>query len=519
MITKKVLENKDKVISGAITAGDLVRSTIGPLGKTVLIMDENTHNVFSTKDGVTVAKAFTPSNPAERMGAVILRSIALKTNEISGDGTSSSCSMARYILANKQYKEGFAGKHQFDKAKKELLDALKKYKKDVKSADDIYKVAYISSNGDESVANIVKEVYKDLNPHTKVIVEEGHTKTIIKESNGVILGRGLFSPYPVQNYDNPKVVYTNPYIFLYDGKLHNPNILLNALEVAHNDSRPIVIVAEEVSGDVLKILAEYHRNGTVQSAVVISPGVDYTKMELMEDISFITGASIITPQTVKFRKEFLGTADKVYADRFGATAVRYDINKEHLMNRINKIKKRIEDGLESDWHVRKQEERIASLAGKAVVVKVGADSPEERKELTYRIEDAMNSALNALKEGYVEGGGITFLRLYLDTGEKYPWLRAVTEDLLRNGDIEDPETAVDDILDVLRKGHDVAIYAAPDEEIPFIFEEGKTMFDFGIIDSYTSHVEIIKAVSSVIGLFATTGYVFINKNEDGITNY
>ena len=406
---------------GADTLADAVKVTLGPRGRNVVIQ-KSFGAPLVTCDGVTVAKEIELPDPYENMGAQLLESIATKTNDIAGDGTTTATLLGQEIL-HEGLKNVTAGadpmqlKIGIDKAVGTVIDAISTQSRAVNTHEEILQVASIAANdpaNDSNIGTIVAEAIEKVGNDGAITIEEGKTsKTIVDLVEGMQFDRGFLSPNFVTDQQAQVVEFENPFVLINTEKITTVMDLAPIMEKAVQLARPLFIIAEDVEGEALSALVVNKLRGVLQVAAVKAPGFGDRRKEMLEDIATLTGGQVISEET-GIRLEnvvigMLGTARRVVIDKDNTTIVGGSGAKENVEGRVAQIRNQIEDTT-SEYDREKLEERLAKLAGGVAVVNVGAATEVEMKEKKARFEDALAATRAAIEEGIVPGGGIALLR-------------------------------------------------------------------------------------------------------------
>ncbi|MBM3310674.1 MAG: chaperonin GroEL [Candidatus Aminicenantes bacterium] len=419
-MAKQILLGDDarqSMLKGVNILSNLVRATLGPRGKNVVI-DKKFGSPTSTKDGVTVAKEVELKDHYENMGAQLVKEVASKTSDVAGDGTTTAT-----VLAQSIYSEGLryvtAGanpmmiKKGVDKAVETVVADLKKLSRDV-SGEMIAQVGAISANNDESIGKIIAEAMDKVGKDGVITVEEAKSmETTLDIVEGMQFDRGYLSPYFITDPDRMECVLENPLILLHEKKISNLRELLPLLESVARIGKPLIVVAEEVEGEALATLVVNKLKGTFMCAAVKAPGFGDRRKAMLEDIAILTGGKVITEDIgVKLEKvdtAWLGEAKKVVIDKDNTTIVEGKGKASDIQARIKQIRTQI-DETTSDYDREKLQERLAKMVGGVALIKVGAATETELKEKKARVEDAMHATKAAVEEGIVPGGGVALLR-------------------------------------------------------------------------------------------------------------
>ena len=406
---------------GADKLANAVKVTLGPRGRNVVIQ-KSYGAPLVTCDGVTVAKEIELQDPYENMGAQLLESIATKTNDVAGDGTTTATLLGQEIL-HEGLKNVTAGadpmqlKIGIDKAVVAAVDAITSQSRAVNTHEEIVQVASIAANdpaNDSNIGNLIAEAIEKVGNDGAITVEEGKTsETTVDFVEGMQFDRGFLSPHFVTDMETQVVELENPYILINTEKISSVPDLVPILDKVIQLNRPLLIIAEDVEGEALSTLVVNNLRANLEVAAVKSPGFGDRRKEMLEDIAVLTGGQVISEDT-GIRLEnivvgMLGTAQRVNIDKDNTTIVGGTGAKENVEGRITQIRRQIEDTT-SEYDREKLEERLAKLAGGVAVVNVGAATEVEMKEKKARCEDALAATRAAIEEGIVPGGGISMLR-------------------------------------------------------------------------------------------------------------
>ena len=406
---------------GADTLADAVKVTLGPRGRNVVIQ-KSFGAPLVTCDGVTVAKEIELPDPYENMGAQLLESIATKTNDTAGDGTTTATLLGQEIL-HEGLKNVTAGadpmqlKIGIDKAVGAAIDAITAQSRAVNTHEEISQVAAIAANdpaNDSDIGTIVAEAIDKVGNDGAITIEEGRTSEIMVDIvEGMQFDRGFLSPNFVTDIQEQIVEFENPYILINTEKITTIADLVPIMEKAMQLGRPLFIIAEDIEGEALSTLVVNKLRGTLQVAAVKAPGFGDRRKEMLEDIAILTDGQVISEES-GIRLEnvvigMLGAARRVIVDKDNTTIIGGTGDKEAIEGRVTQIRRQIEETT-SDYDREKLEERLAKLAGGVAVINVGAATEIEMKEKKARFEDALAATRAAIEEGIVPGGGIALLR-------------------------------------------------------------------------------------------------------------
>lgn len=418
---------------GMDAVADAVKVTLGPKGRNV-VLDKKWGAPTITKDGVTVAKEIELEDKYENMGAQLCKEAASKTNDVTGDGTTTATVLAQAIV-KAGLRSVAAGanpmliKAGIEKGVEAVIEDIKKHAIPVKDHTDIAHVAGIAGNDPaigERIADAMDKVGKD----GVIQVEESKSsETTVEVVEGMQFDKGYISPYFVTDAETRQCVLEKPAILIHEKKISAVADLIPLLEQASRQGRPLLIIAEDVEGEALATLVLNRIRGVVQCCAVKAPGFGDRRKRMLEDIATLTGGTYFSEDLgVKLENvelSQLGQAEKVIVTKDDTTIVQGAGKKEAIQGRINQIKAEIET-TDSDYDREKLQERLAKLAGGVAVIKVGAATEVELKEKKHRFEDALSAARSGIEEGVVPGGGVALLRS-----------AAVLDDLIANETDED----------------------------------------------------------------------------------
>jgi chaperonin GroEL len=411
-------EGRRGLESGVNKLADAVKVTLGPKGRNVVI-DKKWGAPTITKDGVTVAREIELEDAYENMGAQLAKEVATKTNDVAGDGTTTATVLAQAIV-----KEGLrnvaAGanpmslKRGIDAAVERIVEEISGMAREIETQDEIAQVASISANNDAAIGEVIAEAMAKVGNDGVITVEESHTFGMDLEFvEGMQFDKGYLSAYMVTDTERMEVEFEDPYILIANQKVSAVQDLLPVLEKVMQSGKPLVIVAEDVEGEALATLVVNKMRGTFQSAAVKAPGFGERRKAMLQDIAILTGGTVITEEVglklENTRVEDLGRARKVVITKDGTTIVEGAGDHDAIEGRKAQIQAEIEN-TDSDWDREKLQERHAKLAGGVAVVKVGAATETELKEVKHRIEDALSATRAAVEEGIVAGGGTALLQ-------------------------------------------------------------------------------------------------------------
>ena len=419
-MAKKILfgqEARTKILKGIDILANTVKVTLGPKGRNVAF-ERSFGAPLITKDGVTVAKEIELQDNLENMGAQMVREVASRTAEVAGDGTTTATVLAQMIFTegNKYVTAGanpMELKRGIDKAVIKVVEALQRAAKQVTSKKEIEQIATISANSDLTIGQQIADAMERVGQDGVITVEEAkgmESELVVVE--GMEFDRGYLSPYFVTDSEKMEVVLHDPMILLYDKKIGNMKAIVPTLENAARSGRSLLIVAEDIEGEALAALVVNKIRGTLKVAAVKAPGFGDRRKAMLEDIAIVTGATLISEEAGMtldtIMEQDLGHAKKVIITKETTTIVQGSGQPEAIAGRVMQIKSQLAH-CTSDYDQEKLAERLAKLAGGIAIIKVGAATEVEMKEIKDRIEDALSATRAAVEEGIVAGGGCALL--------------------------------------------------------------------------------------------------------------
>jgi len=404
---------------------DAVKVTLGPKGRNV-VLDKGFGGPVITNDGVTIAKEIELKDKFENIGAQLIKQVAEKTNDVAGDGTTTATVLAQAMVSEglKNIAAGanpMALRRGIEKGVKAAIESLKKNSKPVSGKEEIAQVASISADNRE-VGELIAEVMDMVGREGVITVEEGQSIGLEKEVvEGMQFDQGFVSPYMATDTTRMEAVLDDPYILLTDKKISAAAEIVPILEkVVQSGSKELVIIADDVDGEALTTIVLNKLRGVFSALCVKAPGYGDRKKETLHDIAVLTGATVISDETgTKFEDvelAQLGRARRIVADKDKTTVVEGKGSQKDIKARIEQVKTQIKKS-DSEFDKEKLQERMAKLAGGVGVIKVGAATEVELKELKHRIEDALAATKAAVEEGIVSGGGVALVDVIRAVGE------------------------------------------------------------------------------------------------------
>ncbi|MDA0771632.1 MAG: chaperonin GroEL [Cyanobacteria bacterium] len=418
-MAKKILrkdEARRALANGVQIVADIVSVTLGPAGRNV-VLEKKFGAPQSIRDGVTIVKEITElEDPFESAGAALLKEAATKTNDIAGDGTTTSTVLAGAIVeAGMRHLAAKANpvllKRGMDKACEFIVTEFKQMSKEVKSSRDIEQVATISAANDSQIGQLIAEAMEKVGKDGVITIEESKSMTTeLEVVEGMQFDKGYISPYFVNNTERMEANLEDPYILAVDKKISTAHDLVPTLEAVARSGRPLLIIAEDVEGEALAALVINTLRQTIKVAAVKAPGFGDRRKAMLEDIAIMTGAKVVSEdldmKLADISIEDLGVARKVVVSKDKTIIVATENTKDEVASRLAQIDKLIADS-DSDYDKEKLNERKAKLSGGVAVIKVGAATEPELKDRKLRLEDALNATRAAVEEGIIPGGGTT----------------------------------------------------------------------------------------------------------------
>ena len=518
------VQARESLKNGLDILADAVKVTLGPKGRNVLLQKQH-GQPHITKDGVSVAKEIELEDVFENMGAQLVKEVASKTNDEAGDGTTTATVLAQDIarLGFEAVESGanpMELKKGIERAVGIVSEELGKQAIVVGSDyDKIKQIATISANNDTVIGELIADAFQKVGTDGVITVEESKgIQTSMELVEGMQFDKGFLSAHFVTNTEKMVAELEDPYILLYDGRLSNMNDILTLLEGISGQNKPLVIIADDVEGELLGTLVVNKLRGTLKVCAVKSPAFGDRKKEMMNDISVLTGAQYISSELgLKIEEatlDMLGTAEKVTIGKDNTTIVNGAGNSEDIALRIEEIKSQIEN-TDSDYDKEKLQERLAKLSGGVAVLYIGAGSEVEMKEKKDRVDDALHATRAGIEEGIVEGGGIALLKIQetlgdapLDESDSFQQgfniirtsLASPLSQILKNCGVT--EGTVLEYIKLNGGGYDAKN------------EKFVDMFEAGIIDPKKVTRTAIENAASVAGMILTTECMVVNKPEE-----
>jgi chaperonin GroEL len=519
------IEAREQLKKGVDELANAVKVTLGPKGRNVII-EKKFGAPHITKDGVSVAKEIELVDPFQNTGAQLVKSVASKTGDDAGDGTTTATVLAQSIVAT-GLKNVAAGanpmdlKRGIDKAVAKVVESIKAQSEQVgDDYDKIEQVATVSANNDNEIGKLIADAMKKVSKDGVITIEEAKGReTTIGVVEGMQFDRGYLSPYFVTNTEKMECEMENPLILIYDKKISNLQEFLPILNPAAQTGRPILVIAEDVESEALTTLVVNRLRAQLKICAVKAPGFGDRRKAMLEDIAILTGGIVISEEKgLKLEQatiEMLGSAEKVTITKDNTTIVGGKGQKENIQDRVNQIKNEIKNTT-SDYDKEKLQERLAKLSGGVAVLYVGAASEVEMKEKKDRVDDALCATRAAIEEGIVPGGGVAFIRS-IEALEGFEGKsddettgieivkRAIEEPLRQIVENAGLEGAV--VVEKVRNGKGDFGYNARKDTYENLRESG-------IIDPAKVCRVALENAASIAGMFLTTECVICDAKED-----
>ena len=518
------MDARDLLKKGVDQLANAVKVTLGPKRRYVVI-EKQFGAPQITKDGVTVAKEVELENKFENTGAQLVKSVASKTGDDAGDGTTTATILTQAIVTE-GLKNVTAGanpmdlKRGIDKAVAAVVAFIKEHAEQVDdNYDKIEQVATVSANNDAEIGKLLADAMRKVSKDGVITIEESKSRdTNIGVVEGMQFDRGYLSGYFMTDADKMECVMDNPYILLYDKKISNLKEFLPILQPAAESGRPLLVIAEDVDSEALTTLVVNRLRGGLKICAVKAPGFGDRRKAMLEDIAVLTGGVVISEEKgLKLEQatlEMLGSADKVTVTKDNTTIVNGHGEKANIQDRVAQIKNEIEN-TKSSYDKEKLQERLAKLAGGVAVLYVGANSEVEMKEKKDRVDDALCATRAAIEEGIVAGGGTTYIRalealkdMKGDNADETTGIRIVERA------IEEPLRQI--VANAGGEGS-VVVNKVREGEGDFGYNARKDVYEdmrqAGIVDPAKVERVALENAASIAGLFLTTECVLVDKPE------
>ncbi|WP_298972453.1 chaperonin GroEL [uncultured Psychrobacter sp.] len=522
------IDARTQMMDGVNVLANAVRVTLGPKGRNVVI-DKSFGAPTITKDGVSVAKEIELENKFENMGAQLVREVASRTNDVAGDGTTTATVLAQSIL-QEGMKSVAAGmnpmdlKRGIDKAVRAAVEQIHQLSTPADDSKAIAQVGSISANSDTKIGELIAQAMEKVGKQGVITVEEGSSfEDTLEVVEGMQFDRGYISPYFANKQDSLTAEFENPYILLVDKKIGNIREIVPLLEQVMQQSKPLLIIAEDVENEALATLVVNNMRGGLKTCAVKAPGFGDRRKAMLQDIAILTGGTVISEEIglslEEATLEQLGTAKKVTVGKENTVIVNGAGETTAINERVESIQRQVEEST-SDYDKEKLQERMAKLAGGVAVIKVGAATETEMKEKKDRVDDALHATRAAVEEGVVPGGGVALVRA----------MNALSE---LKGDNDDQDAGIN----ILRRAMEAPlrqIVTNSGEEASVVVNEVKSgsgnygynaasseygdMLQMGILDPAKVSRSALENAASVAGLMLTTEAMITDlpQSDDGM---
>ena len=526
-MAKRIIYNENArraLEKGMDILAEAVAVTLGPKGRNV-VLEKKYGSPQIINDGVTIAKEIELEDNVENTGVALIRQAASKTNDAAGDGTTTATVLAHAIV-----KEGLrnvaAGanaillKRGIDKATSFLVDRIKEHARPVEDSKAIAQVGSISAGNDDEVGQMIADAMDKVGKEGVISLEEGKSMTTELEiTEGMRFEKGYISPYFATDTDRMEAVLENPYILITDKKIAMVQDLVPVLEQVAKSGRPLVIIAEDIEKEALATLVVNRLRGVLNVAAVKAPGFGDRRKAMLEDISVLTGGTLITEDAgLKLdatKAEMLGQARRITINKDTTTIVA-EGNEAQVKARVEQIRRQM-DETESSYDKEKLQERLAKLAGGVAVIKVGAATETEMKDRKLRLEDAINATKAAVEEGIVPGGGTTLAHL---APELQVWAKENLKDEELTGALIVSRALVAPLKRIAENaGQNGAVVAerVKDKDFNFGYDAANNeyvdMLAAGIVDPAKVTRSALQNAASIAAMILTTECIVVDKPE------
>lgn len=526
MAKKQIMFNEGArraLLEGVNKVANTVKVTLGPKGRNV-VLDKSGAPIV-TSDGVTIAKEIELSDKFENVGAKLIKEVASKTQDNTGDGTTTATVLAQAMMTEGM-KNIVAGanpieiKRGIDKAVDVVVDMIKKQSIEVKDEDTIKRIAVVSANNDEEIGALISDAMKLVGYNGVISVENSKTlETTLEHVEGMQFDRGLISPYMITDEERRIAEFENPYILLTDKKISSVKSIVPLLEMIASSGTPLVIIAEDVDGDAQTALILNHMRGSLKTCAVKSPEFGDVQEAMLADIAILTGGTVISEKydlTLEdITLDMLGRAATVRIDADSTTIIGGKGDKEKIVARKNLIESQLNIA-EKKYDKTMLQTRLGKLGGGVAVIRAGAATETEVKEKKMRIDDALNATKAAVEEGYVAGGGVTLFQaaaaldsLKLDTEQQ------IGLDIVKRS-LEEPLRQI--AINSGREGAEVVAVIRAQDNKNFGYNAKKNEFEdllkVGVLDPTKVVRSGLQNAASIAGMLLTTESVVVDFDEE-----
>ncbi len=516
---------RQKLLNGANKLADAVASTLGPRGQNVILYKRGSNPVI-TKDGVSVARVVELDDDYEQAAVEVLRQAALETEKTSGDGTTTSTVLARAILtaANKHIAAGASStdiKRGIDLAVDIIVERITEMSQPVSSEEEIKHVATVSANGDETIGSLIAEAVASAGKDGAITIEESRSlQTSLDVVEGFTFGGGYVTPQFVNDERRGVVEYRDSLFLITDETLDNVDEILPLLEIVARDGRPLIIVAEEVEGQLLAALIINRMRNNMKIAAVKAPRYGEERRKILEDTALMTGATFISKDSgirlKSVKLEHLGSAKRVEVSKYNTTIVGGDTNFDEVETKIEALKLQVEE-TDSLREAEQVQERITRLSSAISVIRVGGATEVEVTEKKHRVEDALEAVKSAQENGIVPGGGSSLLKATKDTE-----IKAENQDQIRGAQalLESCMAPITQILKNAEISSDIVINSllyddhAPNVGFNVRTEKFEDLVEAGVVDPAKTVKCALQNAASAAGTLLTTNCAVLKEGGE-----
>lgn len=527
-------EARESLKKGIDRVANAVKVTLGAQGRNVLISNNRGYSPHITKDGVTVAKSIEVKDALERQGALLIKEVAETTNTAVGDGTTTSTVLAQKLCNDGLdiIEDGSINIMQFRKgmesAREEVSKIISSESVKITSKEDVKNIASISANNDTVIGSLISDAYEKIGKHGVISIDNSeNTETYIEYVDGYQFDRGLITPYFITDGEKMRTVLENPFIIVTDYILNRADDFTNIMNEINKKGRSVLVICDDMEFACVQDFLRNHVNGFVKMAVVKAPEFGDRRYDMLQDICTVTGATFISKEKgddiSTITLDDLGEADSVKIDMDNTTIVGGQGSKEFIQKRVDEIKS-LMDG-KKGYELEIYEKRLGKLTGGAAVIRIGAKSEVDLKELKDRVEDALNAVKASIEEGVLPGGGTFLYRIYkgfydygknLSEKENYSFYQGYNlvinsldepiKTILRNGAVE---SSLNDF--------DVQLYKNSDLGVDVTTGEIVNMFEVGIIDPAKVIRSTVDNAVSVAGTLLLTEAIVLGEDYNQST--
>lgn len=510
-------DSRDMLVSGVNKLADTVKGTIGPRGRNVIIQ-KKFHSPLITNDGVTIAKEVVLKNPAENLGAEVLKEVAIKTNDTAGDGTTTATVLTQAIINNgmdqitTHNQNPILFKRGIDEALEICVKALKENSKQINTITELNQVATVSAGNNKEIGALIAKAINEVGRDGVVTIEESNsadTDLILVE--GMSFDKGFISPYMADDNQKMETLVDTPYILITDDVIYHIDQILPLLEQVYENGQKLFIIAKEIEGEALNTIVLNKLKGNFSVTAVKGPGFGDAKLDTLQDIAILTGGEVISETLGSSLDDvnlsMLGRASKVVVTLNSTTIIGGQGDADQLDLRCEDIRTQIENE-KDDYKKEVLQNRLAKLSGGVGVIKVGAKTEIEMKERKLRIEDALNATRAAIEEGIVHGGGYALMHLYEPLNEYINNTKEIDKKVgaeILKASLSSPFETILENAGYSKERIKMVKEISTREELGYnlLTEEYVNMIEDGIVDPLKVTRTALESACSVAGTFLT----------------